>query len=67
MPKLKTHKGAASRFRVTGGGKLVRMKIGASHFRRRKTKRTKRLYSDTVPTSSRDVTRIRRLISYAGK
>jgi large subunit ribosomal protein L35 len=36
MPKLKTHKGAAKRFRLTKNGKLLRMKIGGSHLRRKK-------------------------------
>jgi large subunit ribosomal protein L35 len=37
MPKLKTHKGAAKRFRLTKNGKLMRMKIGRSHLRRKKS------------------------------
>ena len=36
MPKLKTHKGAASRFRVTGGGKIMRMQGSRNNFRRKK-------------------------------
>ena len=39
MPKIKTHKSTAKRFRVTGKGKLRRTKIGKSHLRRRKSKR----------------------------
>ena len=38
MPKLKTHKGAASRFRVTGGGKIMRMYGSRNNFRRKKRK-----------------------------
>ena len=49
MPKLKTHKGAAARFRTTGTGKLVRMKRESSHLRRKKPKEVRRLYHDTVP------------------
>ena len=37
MPKLKTHKGTAKRFRLTKNGKLMRMKIGRSHLRRKKS------------------------------
>ena len=40
MPKMKTHKSTAKRFSVTGSGKLRRTKIGKSHLRRRKQKRT---------------------------
>ncbi len=65
MPKLKTHKGAKSRFKVTGTGKLLRMKCGKSHFRRRKAPRTKRLYDAMVAVSSADVPRIRRLLPYS--
>jgi len=67
MPKIKTHKGAQSRFRITGGGKLMRMKGGKSHLRRRKAKRTKRLFDETVPVSPSDRIRIKRLIPYGVK
>jgi large subunit ribosomal protein L35 len=36
MPKLKTHKGSAKRFRITKNGKLMRMKVGRNHLRRKK-------------------------------
>jgi len=64
MPKLKTHKGAKSRFHITGSGKLMRTKCGKSHFRRKKTPRTKRLYDEMVMTSSTDKKRVRRLLPY---
>jgi large subunit ribosomal protein L35 len=64
MPKLKTHKGVKVRFHVTGSGKLMRTKGGKSHLRRRKAKRTKRLYDETIPVSPADRTRVRRLIPY---
>ena len=37
MPKMKTHKGTAKRFRLTKNGKLMRMKAGRTHLRRKKT------------------------------
>jgi large subunit ribosomal protein L35 len=64
MPKLKTHKGVKGRFHITGSGRLMRTKGGKSHLRRRKAKRTKRLYDETIPVSSADRTRVRRLIPY---
>jgi large subunit ribosomal protein L35 len=64
MPKLKTHKGVKSRFHITGSGKLMRTKGGKSHLRRRKAKRTKRLYDEMVAVSSVDRTRLRRLLPY---
>lgn len=36
MPKMKTHKGVAKRFRLTKRGKVMRMKAGRSHLRRKK-------------------------------
>ena len=64
MPKLKTHKGAKSRFNVTGSGKIMRTKCGKSHFRRRKSPRTKRLYDEMLPVSPADQKRIKRLLPY---
>ncbi len=64
MPKLKTHKGAKSRFQITGGGKVMRTKCGKSHLRRKKAARTKRLYDEMVEVSSADRKRIKRLLPY---
>ena len=36
MPKMKTHKGTAKRFRMTKNGKVMRMKPGRTHLRRNK-------------------------------
>jgi large subunit ribosomal protein L35 len=62
MPKIKTHKGAKRRFHITGSGKIMRMKIGSSHFRRRKPVRTKRLYDDKLSLHAADKKRISRLL-----
>ncbi len=63
MPKLKTHKATAKRFKVTGRGKLKRMKIGRSHLRRKKPRRVRALFSRSVevrePASRK---RVRRLV-----
>jgi large subunit ribosomal protein L35 len=64
MPKLKTHKGAKSRFHVTGSGKLLRIKCGKSHLRRKKAPRTKRLYDEMIPVSSADKKRVKGLLPY---
>ena len=66
--KLKTHKGTAKRFRVTGSGKLVRTKGGKSHFRRRRSKRAKSKLSSMVPVLGKGyIKRIKRLAPYMGK
>jgi large subunit ribosomal protein L35 len=62
MPKLKTHKGAKSRFHITGTGKIMRVKGPKSHLRRNKAKRVRRQFDETIPLSSRDRQRISRLI-----
>ncbi|MDP2719366.1 MAG: 50S ribosomal protein L35 [Dehalococcoidia bacterium] len=64
MPKLKTHKGAAARFHVTGTGKIMRTKIGKSHFRRRKSRSAKGLFDETIPLHKSDTKRIKRVIPY---
>ena len=58
MPKLKTHKGAKSRFHVTGTGKIMRTKGGKSHLRRKKPKATRRLYDNKLPLHEADEKRI---------
>lgn len=67
MPKIKTHKGAQSRFRITGSGKIRRMKGGKSHLRLQKAKRTKRLFDKTVSLSSVDKARVKKLLPYGVK
>ncbi len=44
MPKMKTHRGAAKRFQVTGTGRITRRKAFRSHILEKKpSKRTRRL------------------------
>ena len=62
MPKLKTHKGAASRFRITGTGKLLRMKGHRNHLRRKKPTSVRRQYARKLEVSKGDAGRIRRLL-----
>ena len=64
MPKLKTHKGAQSRFHITGTGKIMRTKGPKSHLRRRKAKRVRRLFDEKIELHPADRTRIKRLIPY---
>lgn len=62
MPKMKTHKSTARRFKVTAGGKLMRTKIGKSHLRRKKTKRVRRLFDEyMVVTHKGSIRRVKRL------
>ncbi|HFQ95698.1 MAG TPA: 50S ribosomal protein L35 [Anaerolineae bacterium] len=44
MPKIKTYKSAAKRFRLSATGKLRRHKQGKGHLKRRTPKRSKRQF-----------------------
>ncbi|MCB0196903.1 MAG: 50S ribosomal protein L35 [Anaerolineae bacterium] len=68
MPKIKTHKSTAKRFKYTGSGKLMRTKIGKSHLRRKKSKRVKYLFDEMIEvTTTGEKKRIQKLIPYAKK
>jgi large subunit ribosomal protein L35 len=62
MPKKKTHKATAKRFRATGKGKLRRRKQGSSHLKRKKSKRVKREMRGDVKIDPANVKRIERLL-----
>ncbi len=64
MPKMKTHKGAARRFKVTGTGKIMRTKQMKSHFRRKKSTRVKQQFDRMLIIDSTVEPRVRRLIPY---
>ena len=66
--KLKTHKSTAKRFRVTGGGKVVRTKGGKSHLRRKSSKRVKHQFDRMLVVEDKaSEKRVRRLAPYLGK
>lgn len=62
MPKIKTHKSTAKRFRRTGTGKLVRMYQGRGHLRRNKSPRTLARYRKVeivdAPAAEKRITRL---------
>ena len=64
MPKLKTHKGAKSRFHVTAGGKIMRVKGPKSQLRRNKAKRVRNLFDEKIPLHATDRKRISRLVPH---
>jgi len=62
MPKMKTHRGAAKRFKQTGSGKLMRRKAGMNHMLEPKpSTRTRRLNKSTEVTGG-DKARMKRLL-----
>ncbi|MCY3558880.1 MAG: 50S ribosomal protein L35 [Chloroflexi bacterium] len=65
MPKMKTHKGAAKRFRITRNGKVMRMKGYRGHNKQRKHKRTLRAQSRMHEVKRLgDQKRVKRLLPY---
>jgi large subunit ribosomal protein L35 len=64
MPKMKTHRGAAKRFKLTGSGKIKRARANKRHIMTGKApKRTRRLrQTTTMDVADRH---IKRLIPYA--
>jgi len=65
MPKLKTHKGASKRFKVTGTGKIMRRKAFGSHLLTKKSaKRKKNLKQPTIVVPE-EHKRIKNLLPYA--
>jgi len=65
MPKLKTHRGVAKRFQVTGTGKIVRRRAAKSHLLTKKTRRKKSSMKKTAVLSPADHRTIERLLPYA--
>ena len=54
MPKMKTHKGSAKRFRVTGSGKIMRAKAYKSHILTKKSQKRKRNFRHETAVASCD-------------
>jgi large subunit ribosomal protein L35 len=72
MPKIKTHKSTAKRFRYSGSGKLLRTRGGgeggAGHLRRRRSKRSKRLLGEMSEVKTKgSIKRVQKLAPYLGK
>jgi len=63
MPKIKTHRGAAKRFKLTGSGKIKRNRAYKSHIMTGKSsKRTRRLRTSTM-VSETQYSNIRKLLN----
>ena len=64
MPKLKTHRGAAKRFKKTGTGKFLRSKAFKRHILTSKTKQRKRHLKGTHVVDPADAPRLKRMLPY---
>lgn len=65
MPKIKTNKGAAKRFKLTASGKVKRSKAGMRHILTSKSKNTKRALRKAGLISKTHQASIKKLIPYA--
>ncbi len=64
MPKIKTNKAAAKRFRVTGSGRIKRNKGYKQHILSSKNKKRKRHLRQSTMVSAVETKNIRKLIPY---
>ncbi|HLT58207.1 MAG TPA: 50S ribosomal protein L35 [Limnochordales bacterium] len=65
MPKLKTHRGAAKRFKKTGTGKFVKNRAFRSHLLEHKSSRRKRRLRAPQLLHESEQRRVRLLLPYA--
>jgi large subunit ribosomal protein L35 len=64
MPKLKTHRGAAKRFKRTKNGKFLRSKAFKQHILTSKTRSRKRALRGSTTVAEVDVPKLMRMLPY---
>ena len=64
MPKMKTNRAAAKRFKVTGTGKLKRSKAYKRHILTKKTRKTKRNLRKAAIVDMTNVKNMKRILPY---
>ena len=64
MPKLKTHRGAAKRFKRTKSGKFLRSKAFKQHILNSKSTKRKRNLRGTTTVAAVDVPKLRLMLPY---
>ncbi len=62
MPKMKTHRGAAKRFKTTGKGKLVRRRRNRNHILEKKSSSRKRRLAMEAELNPADAPRIKQML-----
>ncbi len=67
MPKMKSHKAAAKRLGVTGGGKVIRVKSWRGHHLQIKSSRRTRRYAGIAVVGKEHLEQVRRLLPYLKK
>ena len=64
MPKMKTNRAAAKRFKVTGTGKIVRARANKSHILTKKSPKRKRRLRQTTVVDAINVKALRKMLPY---
>ena len=64
MPKMKTNRAAAKRFKVTGTGKLKRSKAYKRHILTKKTRKTKRNLRKAAIVDATNVKNMKKILPY---
>ena len=64
MPKVKTHRGAAKRFKKTGSGKIVRSRQNKQHILTKKSPKRKRHLRKGTLVSRVDEKRVKQMVPY---
>jgi len=64
MPKLKTHRGAAKRFKKSARGKFLRSKAFKQHILTTKTRKQKRGMRGTTVVAAVDAPKLARMLPY---
>lgn len=65
VPKLKTHRGARKRFKLTASGKIKRGHSHARHILTKKTTKRKRKLDQSDLVSRSDLSKVRKMLPYA--
>ncbi len=67
MPKMKTHRGAAKRFKSTASGRFKRSKAYKSHILTKKTTKRKRKLDTPTMISKSDQRRVEKMLPYGNR
>lgn len=66
MPKMKTHRGAAKRFKVSGTGKVIKYNAFKNHILGKKSSKRKRHMRGSEPVAAGDQRRLKSMLPYGG-
>jgi len=64
MPKLKTRKSAAKRYKISASGKIMRRKAGISHLREHRSQKSKTANKGMIQVHPSDAVKIKHMLPY---